>query len=206
MLWKRLNVVAGVLMLAAMALPGHAHAAEAVDPGMNPGVEAAVNAAENGYRIGAGDVLAIAVWKNADLTKTVQVLPDGTISFPLVGQIMVNEMTVAQLTKTLQEKIGPFLPDPQISVEVQQVNSLMVYVIGKANHSGRFVLNGNINVLQALAMAGGLNPFAKRAEIKVFRAEKEGVKVYPFDYDAVTEDNALEQNIQLKRGDIIVVP
>ncbi|HIJ91207.1 MAG: polysaccharide export protein [Desulfobulbaceae bacterium] len=206
MLGKRWNLVAGVWMLAVMAFPVSGHAADAVVPGTALGGEAAVHAAENGYRIGPGDVLSIAVWKNVDLSKAVQVLPDGTISFPLIGQIMVEEMTVAQLRKILQEKIAPFSPEPQISVEVQQVNSLMVYVIGRANHSGRFVLNGNINVLQALAMAGGLNPFAKRAEIKVFRTEKAGTKVYPFDYDAVTENNALAQNIELKRGDIIVVP
>ena len=206
MLGKRWNLVAGVWMLAVMALPVCGRAAEAVDTGISPGAEAAVNAAVEGYRIGAGDVLSISVWKNADLTKVVQVLPDGNISFPLIGQIMVSEMTVAQLTKTLQEKIAPFAPEPQISVEVQQVNSLVVYVIGRTNHAGRFALNGNINVLQGLAMAGGLTPFAKRADIKVFRTEKEGTKVYPFDYDAVTERNALAQNIQLKRGDIIVVP
>lgn len=206
MLWKRWNLVAGVWMLAVMALPVCGRAAEAVDTGMSPAGEAAGQVAVDGYRIGPGDVLSISVWKNADLTKTVQVLPDGKISFPLIGQIMAEEMTVGQLTKALVEKIAPFSPEPQISVEVQQVNSLMVYVIGRANHSGRFVLNGNINVLQALAMAGGLTPFAKRADIKVLRTEKEGTKVYPFDYDAVTEDNALAQNIQLKRGDTIVVP
>ncbi len=160
----------------------------------------------DGYHIGAGDVLSISVWKNADLTRVVQVLPDGRISFPLIGQIQVEDMTVAQLTKTLQEKIAPFSPAPEISVEVQKVNSLMVYVIGRVNRPDRFMLNGNINVLQALAMAGGLTPFAKRSEIKVMREEKDGTKVYPFDYDAVTEDNALAQNIQLKRGDVIVVP
>lgn len=206
MLWTRRNVLAGIWLLAVMALPAFAQAAGAAPEGGRPGVEAVMNMGSDGYRIGPGDVLSISVWKNADLTKVVQVLPDGKISFPLIGQITAAEMTVAQLTKTLQEKIAPFSPEPEIAVEVQQVNSLMVYVIGRANHSGRFVLNGNINVLQALAMAGGLTPFAKRADIKVFRAEKEGTKVYPFDYDAVTEGDGLAQNIQLKRGDIIVVP
>lgn len=206
MLWTRKNVLAGIWLSAVMALPAFAQAAEAVPEGERPGVEAVMNMASDGYRIGPGDVLSISVWKNADLTKVVQVLPDGKISFPLIGEITADEMTVAQLTKTLKEKIAPFSPEPEIAVEVQQVNSLMVYVIGRANHSGRFVLNGNISVLQALAMAGGLTPFAKRADIKVFRVEKEGTKVYPFDYDAVTEGDGLAQNIQLKRGDIIVVP
>ncbi|OGR00981.1 MAG: hypothetical protein A2505_03895 [Deltaproteobacteria bacterium RIFOXYD12_FULL_55_16] len=189
-----------------MAFPVCGRAAEAMNTGISPGSEVTMNVTGDDYLLGPGDVLSISVWKNADLTKTVQISPDGMIYFPLLGQIMTDEMTVAQLTQTLQEKIAPFVPDPQISVEVQQVNSLAVYVIGRVIHSGRFVFNGNINVLQALAMAGGLNPFAKRSEIKIIRTEKEGVKVYPFDYNAVTEDNALAQNIQLKRGDTIVVP
>jgi polysaccharide export outer membrane protein len=171
-----------------------------------PGIAGASGVAEDGYRIGAGDVLSISVWKNADLTRVVQVLPDGRISFPLLGQIMVEDITVAQLTSTLEEKISRFSPEPQISVEVQQVNSQVVYVLGRVNRPGHFVLDRNINVLQALAMAGGLTPFAKRREIKVFRAEKAETVVYPFDYDAVTENSALGQNIRLKRGDIIVAP
>lgn len=189
MFWKKLNLVAGIWILAVMALPVCGGAAEV-----------------EGYRIGPGDVLAISVWKNEELTRTVQVLPDGKISFPLIGQIMAGEMTVEQLKKTLEGKIAPFSPEPQISVEVQQVNSLVVYVIGRVNRAGNFVLKGDITVLQALAMAGGLTPFAKRADIKVFRTENGETKVYPFNYDAVTEDNALAQNIRLKRGDTIVAP
>lgn len=193
-MWCRAVLVAGWLV-AALVLPIRGQAAEGGDPGV-----------AQEYRIGAGDVLVISLWKNTDLTRVLQVLPDGTISFPLIGQIRVAEMTVAELSRSVEEKITPFSPEPHISVEVQQVNSLLVYVIGRVNNSGRFVLNSNINVLQALAMAGGLTPFAKRTEIKVFRTGKEGTAVYPFNYDAVSEGTALEQNRQLQRGDIIVVP
>jgi polysaccharide export outer membrane protein len=82
----------------------------------------------------------------------------------------------------------------------------MVYVIGRVNSPGRFVLNSDINVLQALAMAGGLNPFAKRGDIKIFREVGGGTKVFFFDYDAVAEGKEPKQNMRLKRGDVIVVP
>lgn len=163
-------------------------------------------AGEGTYTIGAGDILSISVWKNADLTRVMQVLPDGMISFPLVGEIKVAGTTVAQLKKSLQEKLSPFVPDPEISVEVQRVNSMIVYVIGRINRPGHFELVGNMNVLQALAMAGGLTPFAKRDGIKVVRNEKDKTMEYPFDYDAVTVDENHVQNIQLRRGDVVVVP
>ena len=204
MLGKRSRLAAGVVVSAILALLLCGVAAEAANMEQGPGAAAAAEA--DGYHIGAGDVLTIDVWKNADLTRTVQVLPDGRISFPLIGQLMVNDLTVAQLTRILQGKIAPFLSEPQISVAVEKTNSMVVYVIGRVNRPDRFLLSGNINVLQALAMAGGLTPFAKRSDIKVFREEKEGTKIFPFDYDAVTEDKALTQNIQLRRGDVIVAP
>jgi len=161
---------------------------------------------EGAYTIGAGDILSISVWKNADLTRVMQVLPDGMISFPLIGEIKVAGTTVAQLKKNLQDKLTPFVPDPEISVEVQRVNSMIVYVIGRINRPGHFELVGNMNVLQALAMAGGLTPFAKRDEIKVLRKEMDKTVEYVFDYDAVTKDENHVQNILLRRGDVVVVP
>nr|WP_321467013.1 polysaccharide biosynthesis/export family protein [uncultured Desulfobulbus sp.] len=159
-----------------------------------------------GYVIGPGDVLSISVWQNPDLTRVVPVLPDGTISFPLLGELMVSDLSVTQLTKKLKDELEPYTPDPQLSVEVQQTRSLVIYVIGKVNRPGNFTYYANIDVLQALAMAGGLNPFADRSDIKIIRTDKEGKKEFTFDYDAVTEDGALGQNIQLKRGDVVIVP
>ena len=121
------------------------------------------------YIIGPGDVLEISVWNNEALTKSMTVLPDGKIHFPLIGEVVVGGKTLADLEKELEQKIGTFVPDPSLSVMVQQVNSMLIYVIGKVNHPGRFALNTNVNVLQVLAMAGGLNTFAKRNKIKIFR-------------------------------------
>jgi polysaccharide export outer membrane protein len=158
------------------------------------------------YVIGPGDVLDISVWKEQALTKLVTVLPDGKISFPLVGTIAAGGKNLDQLTKELEKKLSRFVPDLSLSVVVHQVNSHVVYVIGKVNNPGRFVLNSNIDVLQALAMAGGLNPFAEQGNIKIFREAQGGKKIFKFDYDDVAGGKKLEENIKLKRGDIIVVP
>lgn len=158
------------------------------------------------YIIGPGDVLEVSVWKEEALSKLLTVLPDGKITFPLVGEVVAGGMTVAQLKKDIESRLVRFVPDPVLTVGVHQVNSMMVYVIGKVNNPGRFTLNTNINVMQALAMAGGLNPFAKRDEIRVFRNRTGKTSSFEFDYDEVADGKNLAQNILLLRGDVIVVP
>lgn len=156
------------------------------------------------YTIGPGDVLEISVWKEDALTKQISVLPDGKINYPLIGEVHASGRTVAQLKKEISDRLVRFVPDPVLSVGVHQVNSLMVYVIGRVNHPGRFVLNSNINVLQALAMAGGLNSFANRGDIKVFRTLENKKVIYSFDYDEVSSGKNMAQNIKLMRGDVVV--
>ena len=158
------------------------------------------------YTIGPGDILDISVWKDEALSKLVTVLPDGRISFPLIGQVAAGGKTVTQLRENLERKLSRFVPDLSLSVIVHQVNSMMVYVIGRVNRPDRFILNTNTNVLQALSMAGGLNPFAKRSKIKIFRSENGMTKTIPFNYNEVTKGEKLEQNIMLIRGDVVVVP
>ena len=158
------------------------------------------------YMIGPGDVLEISVWDNEALSKLVTVLPDGKIRFPLIGEVAVGGKTLFDLEKEMKQRIDTFVPSPDLTIMVQQVNSMLVYVIGKVNRPGRFALNTHINVLQALTMAGGLNTFAKRNKIKIFREENGKTDIFPFEYDDVTEGENLEQNIVLKRGDVVVVP
>lgn len=165
-----------------------------------------VLAGEKSYKIGPGDILNISVWKDEALTKQVAVLPDGTINFPLVGQIKASDRTVEEINTEITDKIRKYVPEPSLSVMVHQVNSLLLYVIGKVNKPGILPVNTNINVLQALTMAGGLNPFAKRNEIKIFRQQGEETTILTFDYDKVTEGKDLIENIVLRRGDTIVVP
>ncbi|MBU1195767.1 MAG: polysaccharide export protein [Proteobacteria bacterium] len=157
------------------------------------------------YRIGAGDVLEISVWKNADLTRQLTVLPDGKIQFPLVKELSVEGLTVKELETVLLEKLKKYVPEPDLTISVLQVNSMMIYVIGKVNQPGRFVLNDNIDVLQALAVAGGLNPFAKEKEIQIFRKSGADTRRFNFNYIEVCDGINIGQNITLERGDVIVV-
>ena len=158
------------------------------------------------YIIGPGDILEISVWKETALTKLVTVLPDGKISFPLIGEIIAEGLTVKQLKKKLEGKIIRYVPHPNMSVAIHEVNSLQIYVIGKVHNPGRFELHTNLNVLQALATAGGLNPFAKKNKIKIFREARDGTKIFEFRYADIIEGKHLEQNMRLVRGDVIVVP
>lgn len=158
------------------------------------------------YIIGPGDQLGITVWRDDTLTKTVLVLPDGKIQFPLIGELVAAGKTVAKLKKELEEKLTGYVVDAGLTVEVRQSNSLFVYLIGKINVPGRQMLLAHTNVLQALAMAGGLNPFADKDDIRIFRQEEGKTLIFPFRYTLVSAGSNLEENIWLKRGDVIVVP
>lgn len=158
------------------------------------------------YIIGAGDVLDVSVWKDPALSKVATVLPDGTISLPLVGEVRAKGKTVSALQNELVAKIAPYVPNPVVTVTVSQANSMIIYVLGKVNSPGRFPLVGNVNVLQALAMAGGLNPFAKSNRIKIFRQVGSETQIFEFKYDQASKGESLEQNIELVKGDVIVVP
>jgi len=159
------------------------------------------------YTIGAGDILEIMVWKNNELTKTLPVRPDGNISLPLVGELKVEGKKVKELSEQLWATYSQYMTDPVISVSVQQVNSMNVYIIGRVNAPGVKPITAKTNVLQGLAMASGLTPFAEGDDIQILRNQDDGTtSVIPFDYDEVSKGRNLQQNIFLKRGDVIVVP
>jgi len=158
------------------------------------------------YIIGPGDVLGISVWRDENLTRSVVVLPDGKISFPLVGDLIAGGKTVAQLRQELEGKLTRFVTEAGLTVEVKQSSSMIIYIIGRVNVPGRQMMVASTNVLQALAMAGGLNPFANKSEIKVFRQLGGKTSAYSFNYKEVSEGRHLETNIDLQRGDVIIVP
>lgn len=161
---------------------------------------------EKQYMVGPGDVLLLYVWKDDALSRQVTVLPDGTVSLPLIGQIKAGGRTVQAIEQEIHTKIKKYLPDPVLDVSVQAVNSMIFYVVGKVRAPGRYATHGNINVLQALAIAGGLDKYASQGRIKIYREELYQTTIFPFDYDDVVEGVHLEQNIRLRRGDVIVVP
>lgn len=169
-------------------------------------VSAIPQQAGDAYVIGSGDVLDIAVWRDESLTRTVVVLPDGTISFPLIGVVKAAGRTVEQLKEEIGTRLSNYVSDLTLSLEVRQASSMMIFVVGKVNSPGRHPISSPVNVLQALAMAGGVNPFAKKDDIKIFRQEDGKTVIFPFAYNEVSRGNRLEENIVLRRGDLIVVP
>lgn len=184
---------------------GAACAAENSTPEPSIDIQAGETGQGDSYCIGIGDVLHVSVWRDEALTRQVVVLTDGTISFPLLGQIPVNGLTILELRNVVQERLSKYVPDATVSVQVVQAGSQAIYIIGKVNRPGRFDLSNNLNVLQALALAGGLNPFAKSKRIKVFRSTEGGTEIFTFNYEEVSKGEHLEQNIRLRRGDVIVV-
>ncbi|RJP83693.1 MAG: polysaccharide export protein, partial [Desulfobacteraceae bacterium] len=169
-----------LLLMAATLILLHPEAFAAAQPPSDSGITD-----NQDYIIGHGDILNIHIWKDDALAKRVTVLPDGRIAFPLIGEITAGGKTVTQLRGEIEQGLKRFVPDPILNVEVEQVNSMLIYVIGKVNHPGRFLLNTNIDILQALSMAGGLNPFAEEEDIKVFRKLKNETRIFHFNYDAV---------------------
>lgn len=163
-------------------------------------------ASDSDYRIGPGDVLNIEVWKDPSLTRPATVLPDGKIAYPMIGEIMAAGKTVAQLKQEIGKKLSAYVKDAVVTVEVRQVISLQIYVLGKVKAPGKMPLTSNIDVLQALASAGGFDPFANRSKIRIFRREGGDIVIIPFDYDDVAAGKNPETNILLRRGDVIIVP
>jgi len=161
---------------------------------------------ESDYIIGTGDVLFISVWKDQAMTQTVPVRPDGKISFPLIGEIQAGGRSVAQVKEEMEGKISRYVPDPVLTIGIHEIRSLLIYVIGRVNSPGRFAVYSRVDVLQALAMAGGCNPFADTKNIRVFRKANNRTLIMPFNYNDVSTGKNLDQNILLERGDVIVVP
>ena len=194
------------ILLVAMT-PIHLYAEEKKAPAPAPAPVAAPSAVpDTGYQIGPGDILNIEVWKDPILTRPVTVLPDGKIAFPLIGEIAAEGKTVSQLKKEIEGRLARYVQDAVITVEVRQMSSLQIYVLGRVNAPGRTILSANVNVLQALAIAGGPNAFANKSRIRIFRQEGGKTLILSFDYDDVTAGKNMESNILLRRGDVVFVP
>lgn len=160
------------------------------------------------YEIGPEDVLEISVWKEKDLQKEVIVRPDGWLSFPLVGDIQAQHKTSKQIEEEIRERLRKYIPDPVVTVSVKKIAGYKIFVIGKVNKQGEFVVGRYVDVIQALSLAGGLTPFADESGIRIIRKEDgdRAEKVFRFDYSQIKQGRGLGQNFILKSGDVIVVP
>jgi polysaccharide export outer membrane protein len=158
------------------------------------------------YTIQPGDVLSVSVWKEEDLSQEVIVRPDGQISFPLVGEARAAGDTIENLRLLIADRLKKYIPDPVVTVSAKQLTGNIVYVIGKVNRPGQFPILRNVDVMQALTMAGGTSTYASLNSIKILRRENGKLRAIPFEYGDVEKGKNLEQNIVLKAGDVVVVP
>ena len=161
---------------------------------------------DDAYEVQPGDLLFISVWKEPDLQQQVLVRPDGAFSFPLVGEINGRNRNVEDIRVELASKLSRYIPDLVVTVSILEINGNKIYVMGQVNQPGEFVVNPRVDVMQALAVAGGTTPFANLNDIKILRRTGEGQEVFEFRYDDIARGRRLEQNIVLQSGDIVVVP
>lgn len=158
------------------------------------------------YVIGPDDVLAIIFWREQDLSAEVAVRPDGKISLPLLNEIQASGLTPEQLRVNLTQAANRYVEDPAVTVVVKAINSRKVFITGLVGKPGPYSLSGPTTVLQLIAMAGGVQEYAKEERIVVMRTENGRTVSRRFNYKQVSEGKNLQQNIELKPGDTIVVP
>jgi polysaccharide biosynthesis/export protein len=158
------------------------------------------------YRIGPEDRLAIDVWQNEDVSRTVVVRPDGMITLPLLNDVRAEGLTPEQLRDILATRLEEFIPNVEVAVIVMEIGSIKVSVLGEVQTPGRFVLRDQATILDALALAGGFKEYANRKRIVITRQEGQKRQRYFYNFDNADQAYGADENFMLKRGDIIVVP
>lgn len=158
------------------------------------------------YVVQPGDVLQISVWREPDLQTEVLVRPDGGLTFPLVGEVTAAGRTIGQLQADIAARIVDYVPEAVVTVAVKMAQGHKIYVVGQVQRPGEYITNREVDVVQALSMAGGTTAFAAVNKIKVLRRANGGQTTIPFRYADIEKGRNLEQNIVLQSGDVVVVP
>jgi polysaccharide export outer membrane protein len=156
--------------------------------------------------IGPDDLLDVVFWREKELSASVVVRPDGMISLPLINDVRAEGLTPEQLRLALTTAAAKFVEEPTVTVVVKAINSRKVFITGQVGKPGPYPLNGPTTVLQLIAMAGGVAEYADKSKILVVRKESGKDLALPFNYSEVTSGKRLQQNIELKPGDSVIVP
>lgn len=204
------HVFRGVLLLAILGLFGCTSlpfgSGSGSSSGQTPGALTPAMLPDDGYGLEPGDVVRISVWREEALDQGVLVRPDGGISFPLAGELNAEGKTIGELSDEIAQRLSEFIPSPVVTVSLQQNEGNRIYVTGRVNQPGVFLINRPVDVMQALSMAGGLTPFADKDAIQVLRRQGNTQVTIPFDYQDVQKGQDLRQNILLQAGDTLIVP
>ncbi|KAA1189969.1 polysaccharide export protein [Pseudohalioglobus sediminis] len=160
------------------------------------------------YTVNPGDLLRIDVWNEESLSREVLVRPDGIVSLPMAGEVDTTNTTPSVVADKISKALGKYMKDkPRVVVSLVNVNGNKIYVIGKVERPGEYIVTSDTDVMQALALAGGLNAFAAENDIRILRRQPDGQQVaIPFRYARVKAGEALESNIVLQSKDVVVVP
>jgi polysaccharide export outer membrane protein len=156
------------------------------------------------YRIGKEDLIEVTVWKDAALSKTVPVRPDGHITLPLIGELVAAQKTPNQLSQEIRERLMPLVKDPTVQVIVRETNSARFYIVGEVTRPGTYPIHGSLTALEAIAMAGGLTEFARRGHITVIRRTEQGESRRSVAFDDLVKGKARAD--ALAPGDTVYVP
>ncbi len=160
-----------------------------------------------GYKIGPGDVIRISVWKHDEMSQQVTVRPDGAFSLPLIGDVVAEGKNVDEVAADIGKRVTKYFADqPPITVQVAEVRSYKIYVVGEVQRGGEFTPNHQVTVVQGLALAGGFTRLADPDNIVIVRKDARGERRIPFSYSAVVKNGELQQNLLLQTGDTVIVP
>ena len=162
---------------------------------------------DDSFVIGNDDMLAVNVWKEPDVSRSIPVRSDGKISLPLVGEVQAAGKTPLKLEKDIAERLKSYIAEPEVTVMVQQINSQKFNILGQINRPGSYVLTNSATILDAIALAGGFRDFAKQKSIYVLRQNPDGTETrIPFNYKEVIKGQNPVQNVKLQPRDTIVIP
>lgn len=193
-----------LLLVALVALPGCA-STQAPPNVEDTEISLRLPAAE-AFTFGPGDSLRIWVWRHEDLTMDVTIAPDGAITYPLVGRLVVAGLTYEALVAKLRGAIAEYYVDAQVSVNILAVTNQKVIVIGEVQAPQVLQITNELSLLEALTRTGGINPDARTQNVLVIRGGMENPQLFTVDVDAVFGRGDFSQMVYLQRGDIVYVP
>ena len=156
------------------------------------------------YRLGPNDVLGITVYRESELSRTVRVSSDGCISYPLLGKVKVEGLTVFELENDLTERLKKYLKNPQVTVFIQRYSTITVS--GQVEKPGAYPLKEDLTVIEAISLAGGFTKIAARNDVKIMRVEDGKKKTIRVKVADISKKGDLTQDVPLKRGDVVFVP
>lgn len=160
----------------------------------------------NLYLLRQGDTVLISVWREEALQRQLIVLPDGSVTFPLIGRIEIAGLSTPEVAQRITTKLKEYFPEPVVTVVTVGIDGNRAYVIGKVLRPGSFIITGPTTVLQAISLVGGFDKFADESGIKVIREKNNEQEVLPVNYKDIISGKNMSTNIRLKAGDTLVIP